>query len=94
MLETLRKLPPNAKRRVALVIAGIITLMILASWSLRSSGALTETIDAARGQGIAIFDFFDQNVERVYTAFQEQLPDLAVESTTTMDRSEAQNPNF
>lgn len=99
MLETLRKLPPDAKKKVALLIAGLITLLILIGWALRSSSVFGRTYEAAREQGIAIFAFFDQNVGEVYMAFQEKLPQVeeAVSesgATTTIDKSEAQNPNF
>ena len=76
MLETLRKLSPDAKRKFALAVAGFITLLIFLGWALQSSAIFTRAYDAARSQGIAIFGFFDQNVQEVYTSFKETVPDL------------------
>lgn len=80
MLSQLRRLPPDTKKKVALLTAGFVTLLILIGWALKSSAIFVRTYGAAREQGIAIFAFFDQNVEDVYTEFQDKLPDFNSES--------------
>ncbi len=87
MLRHLRKLPPNAKRKFSAFIAGVITLLIFAAWLLHSAGAFASIYQSGRDQGIAIFSFFNQNVETAYDAYEArfgQAPQtIETEASTT-----------
>ncbi len=84
MIKFLRGLPHEAKRKVAAVVAGTLTVIIFCVWLLHSVGAFQKAYDGTREQGIAIFSFIDQNVEIAYNAFESiKSPTVVQISTTT-----------
>ena len=90
MMERLRKMTPETKRKVVGFVAGFLTLLIFAGWLAHSTGLFSSTFKSTRQKGVALFGFVDQNVEKAYDAFQKNVPknitELAAsttEATTT-----------
>lgn len=81
MLERLRKMSPEAKRKVVMFCAGILTFIILALWAAYSFGGFSLAFEKTREQGVAVFSFLDQNVEKAYNAFKENMPSFSASST-------------
>lgn len=79
---------PNAKKKVVAVCAGFLTLVILGAWTLHSYGLFASAFESTRGQGVAVFSFLEQNVERAYNSFQENAPNLNTASVTMATSTE------
>lgn len=92
MLEHLRKMSPEAKKKVGIYVAGAITFLIFCFWILRWTGGLSATLETTKRQGVAVFGFLDQNVEKAYNAFQNNVPKFT-STTTTSEEIETTTPN-
>ena len=84
MLERLRKMSPEAKRKVVVFCAGILTFIILALWAVYSFGGFSLAFEKTREQGVAVFSFLDQNVERAYNSFKENVPSFSTSTTESI----------
>jgi hypothetical protein len=74
MLETLRKMSIESKKKVVAICASFLTLVILGIWGVHSFGPLASALESTKSQGVAVFAFLEQNVERAYDAFQSNAP--------------------
>ncbi|MES2059433.1 MAG: hypothetical protein V4438_00195 [Patescibacteria group bacterium] len=81
MLSSLRKMSPEAKKKVVGFCASALTLAILALWGVHSLGGFSAAFGKATDQGVALFSFVEQNVAGAYDAFEEKFPNIT--STTT-----------
>lgn len=82
MINFLRKLPTDLKRKLVALVAGGVTLCILVLWFMYSMGTLNQTIESTKAQGSSVFNFLDQNVEIAYNAFTEVKDRVFVATTT------------
>jgi hypothetical protein len=83
MLKFLHSMHPDAKRKLAAILAGLITLCIFAVWLLHSMGTLSRIADTTAKQSGEIYSFLDQNVEIAYNAFHARLDPLFSNSEAT-----------
>lgn len=83
MLERLRKMSSEAKKKVVALGAGFLTFIILALWLLHSSGLFYGAWQSASAEGVALFSFLDQNVEAAYNAFEKNMPSLNANTEAT-----------
>ncbi len=72
MIRHIHKLPLGVRRKIALFIAGFITVLVFAFWINHSFGILESTYSETVSQGASLFGFLDQNVEIAYNAFDER----------------------
>lgn len=91
MLENLRKMSPEAKKKVVILCASVLTLVVAGTWGMYSYGVFASAFDGAKSQGVAVFSFLEQNVERAYNSFQETAQqNIASATMTEATSSEAQ----
>ncbi|MFA6050607.1 MAG: hypothetical protein WC761_05415 [Candidatus Paceibacterota bacterium] len=92
MSSLFQGLSVHTKRKIAGVIAAIITIIIFAVWLMYSMGTFGKVFNTTKEQGIAVFNFLDQNVEMAYNAFDETYKGTfkAAISTTTATTTDIQ----
>lgn len=71
MLEKLRKLTPDAKKKIVKTVAGTITFFVFIGWVLHFSGIFAGAYNSTKSKGATIFSFVEQNVEKAYNAFHQ-----------------------
>ena len=74
MLQSLRNLKPEAKKKVVLVVASILTFFVFIFWVLTFSGVFLNSLSDASTKGASAYGAFEQNVEKVYNTMTKMVP--------------------
>lgn len=74
MLQALRNLKPEAKKKVALICAGILTFFVFIFWVITFSGAFLNSLSDATTKGASAYGAFEQNIEKVYNTMTKMVP--------------------
>lgn len=74
MLQTLRNLKPEVKKKVVLAIAGILTSFVFVFWVFNFLGIFVATINNVTTKGASAYNAFELNVEKVYNTVTETMP--------------------
>lgn len=74
MLQGLRNLGQESKRKVALVLAGTLTFFVFVFWILNFFGIFVSTMNSVVIKGASAYSAFELNVEKVYNTMTETMP--------------------
>jgi hypothetical protein len=74
MLQKLRSLSSDAKKKVVISCAGSLTLVVFAFWIAHFSGIFSETLSNTKEKGAVVFSAIEENVGKVYNAFEKIIP--------------------
>jgi hypothetical protein len=74
MLQGLRNLEQESKRKVALVLAGTLTFFVFVFWILNFFGIFVSTMNSVVIKGASAYSAFELNVEKVYNTVTKMVP--------------------
>ncbi|MES2223851.1 MAG: hypothetical protein V4469_02870 [Patescibacteria group bacterium] len=74
MLQRLRNLSQESKRKVVFASAGILTFFVFVFWIFNFSGIFVNTLNETATKGASAYGAFEQNVEKVYNTMTKMVP--------------------
>lgn len=85
MLQKLRNLSSNAKKKVIVSCAGSITFVVFLFWIFNFSVIFRETLDNTIEKGATAFAAVEENVGKVYNAFEKIMPSNPINNGSTTE---------
>ncbi len=81
MLQSLRNLKPETKKKVVLVVASTLTFFVFVFWVFNFFGVFLNTVSDTATKGASVYSAFEQNIEKVYNTVNSMIPKGVLDST-------------
>lgn len=92
MLNKLRGLNDDSKRKIVLVCASTLTLAVFIFWIFSFSGIFVNSVNDTMEKGASAYSAFEQNIEKVYNTMTKMVPKSILDVTNKNTNIQSETP--
>jgi len=74
MLQSLRNLKPETKKKLVLTVASTLTFFVFIFWIFTFSGTFINSLSDTSTKVASVYSAFEQNIEKVYNTITKMVP--------------------